>query len=202
MHSGPTAPGQRSPISIGNALHWKFVDKFTLLEAACLWVGIEPLDHLGDLSVSPEAAASYHMLTRAIEDGRLVAYPPNPAPRTVIAPAGGQHAPNMLVSREDLLELANAIGTEPPFLFLSFGKAAQSRAQPRPRTYSKAALKAWYRQRVEQWPADKTPPSREQDWQAAKEQGFPNVPRKAVRELRNELAPSAWSQKGGRPRRK
>jgi hypothetical protein len=39
MYPGPTPPGQKAPISIGNGLHWNGFDQFTLLEAACLWAG-------------------------------------------------------------------------------------------------------------------------------------------------------------------
>jgi len=117
MHPGPLPPGQKSPVSIGNGLHWKDVDEFTLLQAACLWAGIEPLDSFQDLRCSPEATARYHMLTQAVRVGDLEASHPSPAPRTVRLAAAGQHAPEMLVARADLRELADAIGKQPLFLF-------------------------------------------------------------------------------------
>jgi hypothetical protein len=199
MYPGPRPPGQTSPVSIGNGLHWKHVDEFTLLEAACLWAEIEPLNDFGDLHVSPEATASYQMLTRAIEDGRLVAYPQNPAPRAIKLSAEGQHAPDMSVSRGDLEELANLIGDKPLLLFP--GPDVGPQGPTLKRSYNRVKLKEWYRKRVAEWPASDVPPSRDDDWQAAKSQGFPNVPREAVRQLKKDFAPPEWSKKGARPRR-
>lgn len=125
MYPGPTPPGQRSPVSIGNGLHWKDIDEFTLLAAACLWAGIEPLNSFEDLQCSPEATAQYHMLTRAIADGCLEAHHRNPAPRTIKVAERGQHAPDMLVSRDDLVQLAKSIEQRPPFLFPSSQKRQQ-----------------------------------------------------------------------------
>jgi hypothetical protein len=117
MYPGPTPPGQKSPVSIGDGLHWKQVGEFTLLQAACLWAGIEPLNSFQDLQCTREATARYLMLTRAIEAGDLEASHPSPAPRTIKLAAGGSHAPDMLVLRADLEELATSIGEQPLFLF-------------------------------------------------------------------------------------
>ena len=117
MYPGPRPPGQKSPVSIGDGLHWQQVDQLTLLEAACLWAGIEPLDDIQDLQCSPEATACYRMLTQAVQAGELEANHHNPAPRTVRLAAAGQHAPDMIVSRADLEELAISIGQQPTFLF-------------------------------------------------------------------------------------
>jgi hypothetical protein len=73
MYPGPTPPGQTSAVSIGNGLRWAHVDEFTLLQAACLWAEIEPLNSFQDLPRSPEATARYQMLVRAIEAGDLEA---------------------------------------------------------------------------------------------------------------------------------
>jgi hypothetical protein len=116
MYPGPKPPGQKSPVSIGSGSHWKG-DEFTLLQAACLWAGIEPLDSFQDLQCSPEATARYQMLTRAVETGDLEATHPNPAPRTIMVAAQGEHAPDMLASREDLEKLATSMGEKPVFLF-------------------------------------------------------------------------------------
>jgi hypothetical protein len=199
MHSGRTPPGQKSPVSIGNALHWKHVDEFTLLQAACLLAGIEPLNAFEDLHVASEAGASYQMLTQAIRDGRLVAYLPSPARRTVQVPERGQHEPGMFVSREDLTELAHQIGDKPSFLFPNSEKTRQGQVQTR--TYSQARLEAWYRRRVAEWSPLEPPPSRDDDLDAARANGFPTVPREAMRKLRRKYAPSEWSKKGARPRK-
>ena len=55
------------------------------------------------------------------------------------------------------------------------------------RAYSQAQLDQWYRRRVAGWPASKVPPSRDDDLRDAKAEGFPSVPRNAIRELRKKL---------------
>jgi len=199
MYPGPTPPGQKSPVPIGDGLHWRGVNEFTLLQAACLWAGIEPLDSLQDLQCSPEATARYQMLTRAIEAGDLEVTHPNPAPRTVKVAAGGAHAPHMLVSREELEELAASIG-EPPLFLCPVPTSSQADAtEPGgSRRYSRAALDKWYQDRGANWPLSKPPPTREQDWEAAKSEGFPGVTQIAVRECRKTYAPSHWKSKGRR----
>jgi hypothetical protein len=199
-YPGLPLPGQASAVSIGDGVHWKNVDPLTLLQAACLWAGIEPLDSYENLQCSPEATARYQMLMRAIEDGRLNAHYQNPAPRTIKLAAQGRHAPDMLVSRKDLEELATLIRDRPLFLFPNSEKARQG--QPPTRSHSKAKLTDWYRQRVMNWPASEVPPSRDADWHAARTDGFPTVPRDAIRDLRKRFAPPAWSKKGARPRPK
>jgi hypothetical protein len=196
MYPGPTPPGQKSPVSIGDGLHWKHVDEFTLLQAACLWTGIEPLNTFEDLQCSPEATARYLMLTRAIEAGDLEASHPSPAPRTIRVAAGGSHAPDMLVSRADLEALANSIGDVP--LFLCPPTDAVSKTSDGSRRYSPAALEKWYQDRVASWPPSSVPPTREDDWEAAKSEGFPNVPQDAVRACRKKYAPEYWTSKGRR----
>jgi hypothetical protein len=140
------------------------------------------------------------MLTRAIEDGHLDAHYRNPAPRTVKLAAQGRHAPDMLVSREHLEELATLLKDKPVFLFPNSEKCRKDQALTR--SYSKAKLTDWYRQRVSHWPASEVPPSRDADLDAARTQGFPTVPREAIRVLRKDFAPPEWKKKGARPRPK
>jgi hypothetical protein len=194
MYPGPILPGQRSPVSIGNGLHWKHVDEFTLLQAACLWAEIEPLNSFQDLQCSPEATACYQMLARAIEAGNLEAHHSNPAPRTIKVAAVGQHAPDMIVARNDLEALANAIGESPLFLFPDTdapSKVSSGR-------YSLAAVTKWYRERVASWPPSRKPPTREQDWEDAKREAFPGVTQAAVYGCRRNYAPESWTSKGRR----
>jgi len=108
--------------------HWNGMEEFTLLQAACLWVGIWPLNSRDDLQCSPEATARYQMLTRAIETGKFEAFHPNPAPRTIKLAAQGQHAPDMLVSRDDLKAFATSIGERPLFLFSASARVQSTSA--------------------------------------------------------------------------
>jgi len=198
MYPGRMPPAQKELVPVGNALHWRHVDEFTILQAACLWSGIEPLNGFENISISPEAVAAYQMLTQAIEDGRLAAYHPSPAPRVIKVAQQGQHAPHMLLLREDLKELAGFVEDKPAFLFPNTIDTSRTRA--RSRAYSSAKLRKWYRERVANWPASETPPSRDDDSRAAKIDGFLGVPRDALRALRHEYAPPDWSKKGPRPR--
>ncbi len=64
--------------------------------------------------------------------------------------------------------------------------------------YSDQALRTWYKKMVaENLEAGKIP-TREDDWKAAKNAVSENVPRDAVRALRNELAPKTWTAQGRR----
>jgi len=76
-----------------------------------------------------------------------------------------------------------------------------SRTQPqhKPRRPSPAGLRRWYERRVQQWPGGCKHPSAEQDWQDAKAEFHEHeVSRDAIRALRNELAPPAWTAHGRR----
>jgi hypothetical protein len=66
---------------------------------------------------------------------------------------------------------------------------------------TKAKLEGWYIDRVKSWPADRPPPSREQDCADARAR-FPKVARKRLRELRRDHAPESWHQGGPRRRSK
>ena len=68
----------------------------------------------------------------------------------------------------------------------------------RSRPFSQARLKFWYEQRVARWPEGKRPPSRDEDVVAAREELSINIPRDAVRDVRNEYAPLEWMKKGRR----
>lgn len=61
--------------------------------------------------------------------------------------------------------------------------------------FSKASVREWYQARVENWPPDLTPPSREDDERDGNEAGFV---RDAVRDARRNYAPSHWQQAGRR----
>ena len=64
--------------------------------------------------------------------------------------------------------------------------------------YSDQALRTWYKKMVaENLKAGKIP-TREHDWKAAKNAVSKNVPRDAVRALRQELAPETWKAQGRR----
>jgi len=125
-------PDARSEPIAPDLSHWN-LDRFTLLEAASLWAEMEPLG-LEELERSPKAKARYRMLTEAIEKGEIVADQPfDPAhPRTIFVPREGQHAPHMLVDREDLRNLALAKGERPRFLFVEREPAQQPDSEPSP----------------------------------------------------------------------
>lgn len=66
----------------------------------------------------------------------------------------------------------------------------------RKRTVTKAALKSWYDKRIENWPAETEPPSRDQDLADAKAHFTTlHVTRAMVRPLR-KLAPETWTRPG------
>lgn len=60
-----------------------------------------------------------------------------------------------------------------------------------------ATLRNWYRAHVDNWPADKDPPSADTDLELARVP-MPHVRRHTVRALRAELAPDVWTRKGRR----
>jgi hypothetical protein len=82
----------------------------------------------------------------------------------------------------------------------SGGRASSSgdeKAVPERRTYAQAPLREWYTSRVNAWPSEKTPPSREEDVADARTAGFAVAERK-IHALRKEIAPTHWTQKGRR----
>lgn len=126
----------RPPSSEGHDFsHWNGVDDFTLLEAASLWAEIDPpFATLDELQKNPKGKARYRMLTEAIEHFDLRAHHPfDPTQaNTIKVPGTGQHAPEMLLYRRDLEELASAKGESPRFLFSDTGMPPPSEGVPRP----------------------------------------------------------------------
>jgi hypothetical protein len=62
-------------------------------------------------------------------------------------------------------------------------------------------IQRWYRDRIREIEASGSIPSRDDDWEAAREQFEKPISRDEIPRLRNELAPSHW-KKGGRRRAK
>ena len=60
---------------------------------------------------------------------------------------------------------------------------------------SNTAFRRWLQNRYDGWPANKNPPSRDDDIAAAREE-FPGIADKIVREARGELAPVPWQERG------
>jgi hypothetical protein len=60
---------------------------------------------------------------------------------------------------------------------------------------ARADLNRWFKARVDEWPEDQDPPSRDADLIAAREK-FPGVSPLWVREARRDLAPEKWKKKG------
>lgn len=67
--------------------------------------------------------------------------------------------------------------------------------------YSRQALRDWYKKRVDAKVSSGERSSREEDYQEVNTAFAGHVPRRAVEEVRRELAPGHW-KRGGRPRRK
>lgn len=64
--------------------------------------------------------------------------------------------------------------------------------------YSEAELRRWYVNRIDEHNKLGEPPSRTEDYQAAKTAFGAGVGRRAVESLRRELAPDAWTRRGRR----
>jgi hypothetical protein len=71
----------------------------------------------------------------------------------------------------------------------------------RAKAVSKAEVTRWYRDRIDTWPKDKDPPSREEDEAAARDQ-FPGITVEGVRQARKDLAPGSWRARGRRKSKK
>ena len=67
---------------------------------------------------------------------------------------------------------------------------------PKTQAFSPSKAEREYKSRVENWPADKPPPSREDDESWLKEEF--GVPRDKAREIRKEHAPEKWRSHGRR----
>lgn len=72
------------------------------------------------------------------------------------------------------------------------GHKPELAAQPQ---YSEAQARRWYLARIEKWPQDQLPPSRDSDRSAARKMGYPVS---LVDELRKDLAPLTWKRRGRR----
>jgi hypothetical protein len=97
---------------------WNGVQMFTLVQAACLWAGSDPVETLAAMKKISGAKARYQMLTQAIEAGRLTAFlPQQDTAKGILVGVEREHSPKMLVLRQDLEKLATSIGERPPFLF-------------------------------------------------------------------------------------
>jgi hypothetical protein len=67
--------------------------------------------------------------------------------------------------------------------------------QPK-RGHSAGRLKEWYRNTwIKRNESEGKIPTREEDWKAAKSEVSPDIPRDAVRRLRQELAPASWTKR-------
>jgi hypothetical protein len=78
--------------------------------------------------------------------------------------------------------------------------ANSSMRQPRrARGFSAARLEEWYRNTwIKRNESEGKIPTRGQDWEAAKCEVSPDIPRDAARQLRGELAPAFWIKRGRR----
>lgn len=103
---------------------WSMADPLKVLQAACLWAGVDPSSAPSSISMAflPEAdkvaiAPRLQMLTGAIANGELRA-----DTRTNPMSAIGNHA-DSLVTRADLKAFAESRRERPAFLFDTFLKA-------------------------------------------------------------------------------
>jgi hypothetical protein len=65
--------------------------------------------------------------------------------------------------------------------------------------FSTAQLESWYRDVwIKRKEKEEKIPSREEDWEAARSEVSPNLPRDAVRQIRREFAPASWMKPGRR----
>ena len=124
MYPGPLPPGQTSPVPIEDWSHWRHIDEFTVLDAACLWVCIWPLVNLKALRHSPPAAVRYRTLAEAIQAGVLGDDPRRWFNAPEVASLWENDGPQqraylwrMILSRQELERYAISIGERPLFLF-------------------------------------------------------------------------------------
>lgn len=90
-------------------------DSFSLLEAAFLWGDVTPNSNPAVLNMFPEAMASYKLLSESIRSGKLPCYKVDrhgKLSNTTTAPE-----PTWVVTKDDLTQYANGIGSKPKFLF-------------------------------------------------------------------------------------
>ena len=87
-------------------------DRFTLVEAACLWADVSLNPDPVALSLIPEAYTGYMILCEAVEGGDLPCHTSHSPPRLTKSPE-----PAWRVFRKDLLVLAEKKGVKPWFLY-------------------------------------------------------------------------------------
>jgi hypothetical protein len=77
---------------------------------------------------------------------------------------------------------------------------AESEAAPRPRAYSSEALRRWHLELVQEHTEAGTIPTEAEEWAKAKVEVSRDVPRDAVRKLRQDsnLTPETWRKRGPR----
>ena len=93
--------------------HWGLVDTFTVDQAACLWVGVNPstFSFRRSETENDRLAPILQLLSAAIQAGDL----PADSSRNSMELIGNYL--KSLVSRDDLIALANSKGQRPTFLF-------------------------------------------------------------------------------------
>jgi hypothetical protein len=102
-------PKQKQP----DLSSWDLLNDFTIDEAACLWVGIDPTIEESKRS-QPETSKLVpigYLLTKAVEEEKLptIRLKPNRYSKALFD--------DMRVTREDLKVFAESIGAQPAFLF-------------------------------------------------------------------------------------
>jgi len=102
------------PIRAGPDLsHWGLVDTFTVEQAACLWVGVNPSTPSYSRSKleNSQLTPILQLLSATIQAGNL----PADSSRNVLTMTGDYS--KSFVTRDDLIVLATAKGQRPTFLF-------------------------------------------------------------------------------------
>ena len=92
---------------------WNLSDVFSINEAACLWVGLDPATPASDRSKDEISKFTpiLRWLSEAVENGLL----PTDSSRNLFENQGDHLISR--VTRSDLVALANSKGQKPPFLF-------------------------------------------------------------------------------------
>lgn len=113
---------------------------------------------------------------------------------------------NVMVELAALQALFRAHGWLPPLTMTApilEGERVEPRASRRKRrgkAVADKALREWYRGHLRKHAEQGKMNSAEVDWQKAKKKFGSRITRTRVRELRAELAPAEWKQRGRRPR--
>jgi hypothetical protein len=90
---------------------------------------------------------------------------------------------------------------DPSRFVQSEGRSAEAAEPPEvaasKQVFSESALRGWFRLRVHAWPKDQKEPSEEVDLIAANHY-FDSVPRRVLRQVRQDLTPESWHKSGPR----